>query len=279
MCEPTLILSLASGTMSAVTGIQEQNRQHAARVAHVNRQNAIAQQDYLNKTTIAAHNDQQKLRVYQDQLDGAAAEKEAYYKQIEMNQLERDRASEAAQMELNEKIDEAELKGQKALAESIRAQGTVLAGNTAGQSMLLESMEAERVLGMEIAELDHSLWNAEQAFTMKEYSNDLSKYAGDMQATRGIKGGPNRAPTASFQTIKPTMIEPPKKPSSLGPILGGITAGFSTYIGSAGFRGGGSSLGSTGGSFKGLPSSGYTGTGSSNFMSGVNNWKPLTGGS
>ena len=78
MCEPTLILSLASGTMSAVSGIQEQNRTHAARVAHVNRQNAIAQQDYVNKVTIAAHNDKQKLQVYQDQLDGAAAEKEAY---------------------------------------------------------------------------------------------------------------------------------------------------------------------------------------------------------
>ena len=246
MCEPTLILSLASGTMSAVTGIQEQNRTHAARVAHVNRQNAIAQQDYLNKTTIAAHNDKKKLAIYQEQLAGAAAEKEAYYKQIEMNQLERDRASEAAQLELNEKIDEAELKGQTALAESIRAQGTVLAGNTAGQSMLLEAMQAERVLGQEIATIDAGLWNAEQAYMQKEYSNALSQYAGDMQATRGIKGAPSKAPTASFQTVKPVMIDPPKKPSSLGPILGGITAGFSTYIGSAGFRGGGSA----GGGFK-----------------------------
>lgn len=242
MCEPTLILSVASGAMSAITGIQEQNRQWSAQAAAIDRQNRIAKQDYLNKTTIAAFNDQRKLDVFEAQNEAAAREKEAYYKQQEINQIEKDRASAAAQLEMSEKVSEAQMKGQEKLAEQIKAQGTVLAGETAGQSMLLEAMQTERDLGFAEAGIDESLWYSEQQYAMKEYDIALSKFSADSQNLRGLKGGPTLAPQASWMTTKPIMAKRPKKPSALGPILGGITAGFSTYIGTSGFRGGGAGL-------------------------------------
>ena len=241
MCEPTLILSAVVGAGTTISGIQEQNRAHSAQVAHVNRQNAIAKQDYLNKISISAFNDQQKLNVFEAQLEGEAAEKEAYYKQREINQLEGDRAKIAAKMELQDKIEEAQLKGQEQLAASIRAQGTVLAGETVGGSMLLEAQQAERELGFATATIDAGLWNAEQQYAMKNFEIDMGQFAADAQATMGLSGGPSQAPTASFMTVKPMKMNAPKKPSILGPILSGVTARFTTYIGSSGFRGGGTS--------------------------------------
>lgn len=246
MCEPTLILSAAMGTMTAVQGISEQNRQHAAAVDRVNRSNALAKQDYINKIQISAFNDQ-KMRSFEAALDGAASEREALYKQRQINQLEADRASIAAKMELDDKIEEAQLKGQEQLAEMIRAQGTVLASDTVGQSMLLEAQQAERELGFATATIDAGLWNAEQNYAMNEFDIALGKYAADHRAVSSLSGGPTEAPSASFMTIKPIKQQPPKKPSILGPILSGVTAGFTTYIGTSGFRGGGAGLSGGGG--------------------------------
>ena len=51
MCNPLAIGALMGG-VQAITGIQEQNRAHRNAVAQVNRSNAIARQDYLNKIQI-----------------------------------------------------------------------------------------------------------------------------------------------------------------------------------------------------------------------------------
>ena len=248
MCEPTLILSAVVGVGTTVSQIGEQNRQHSAQVAQVNRSNAIAKQDYLNKIQISKFNDQRKLDVFEAQLEGSVAEREAYYKQKQINQQEKDRASIAAQMELEEKVAEAQLKGQTALAEAIKAQGTVLAGDTVGGSMLLEAQQAERELGFATAAVDAGLWRAEQQYAAKEYDINLSHYAADNQALSSMSGGPTLAPTASFMTTRPIKMNAPKKPSILGPIMAGIGAGFTTYLGTSGFRGGtGSITGNTSG--------------------------------
>ena len=86
MCEPTLIFSAAMGGMSAISGIQEQNRQHRAQVDAVNRSNAMARQKYINDIQISAYNDQQKLNVFDAQLNADVASQEAYFKQKEINQ-------------------------------------------------------------------------------------------------------------------------------------------------------------------------------------------------
>ena len=39
------------------------------------------------------------------------------------------------------------------------------------------------------------------------------------------------APTPSFKTIQPIKQEPPRKPSILGPLLSGFTAGVTTGYG------------------------------------------------
>ena len=103
MCAPVAV-GLALGGAQAITGIQEQNRQHRAQVDAVNRSNAMARQKYLNDISISAYNDQRKLDVFEAQLAADSASKQAYYKQLEINQIEANRAIAAADQELQEKI-------------------------------------------------------------------------------------------------------------------------------------------------------------------------------
>ena len=225
MCAP-LAVAAALGGAKAISGIQEQNRAHRAQVDAVNRQNAMARQKYLNDIQISAYNDQRKLNVFEAQLDADVASQQAYYKQKEINQIEADRATAAADQELNEKITEQMFASQANLAKAIQAQGTVLAGMQSGQSMMLELGQAEREFGFEQAQIDATIFDATRAYGIDKYGIDLDKYSADTNAANSISVSATVAPTASFQTIKPTKIPPPKKPSILGPILGGISTGL-----------------------------------------------------
>ena len=237
MCEATLILSVVSGAASAVSQAQQQNAQYQAQVAEVHRSNAMARQDYINKLNIASHDDQLKGRQFEAELKAAASAKTAYWKQKEINQIEQTRASTAAQMELQDKAEQAALQGQTLLAESIRAQGSVLAsGMQSGQSMFGELQQAERELGFAQAEIDAGLLNAEQQYDMKEYDIALSKYSADATTFSSLRGGPTLAPSASFAPIEPIKKSRPSKPSALGPILSGATTGMTTYIGTEAYR-------------------------------------------
>ena len=237
MCEATLILSVVSGAASAVSQAQQQNAQYQAQVAEVHRSNAMARQDYINKLNIASHDDQLKGRQFEAELKAAASAKTAYWKQKEINQIEQTRASTAAQMELQDKAEEAALQGQTLLAESIRAQGSILAsGMQSGQSMFGELQQAERELGFAQAEIDAGLWNAEKQYGMKEFYIALSKFSADATALGQLDSGPTLAPSASFAPVKPIKKEPPSKPSPLGAIMSGVTTGMSTYVGTKGYR-------------------------------------------
>ena len=234
MCGP-LAIGIAMGGAQAITGIQEQNRAHRAQVDAVNRQNAMARQKYLNDIQISAYNDQRKLNVFEAQLDADVASQQAYYKQKEINQIEADRATAAADQELNEKITEQMFASQANLAKAIQAQGTVLASSMqSGQSMMLELGQAEREFGFEQAQIDATIFDATRAYGIDKYGIDLDKYSADTNAANSISVSATVAPTASFQTIKPTKIPPPKKPSILGPILGGISTGISATSGLGG---------------------------------------------
>ena len=234
MCEPTLIFSAAMGGMKAISGIQEQNRAHRAQVDAVNRSNAMARQKYINDIQISAYNDQQKLNVFDAQLGADAASQQAYYKQKEINQVEANRAVAAADQELQEKLTEQMFASQANLAKAIQAQGTVLAsGMAAGQSMMLELTQAERELGFEQAQIDATIFDATRSYGIDRYGIDLDQYAADTSARNSITTSALVAPSASFQTIKPIKQNAPKKPSILGPILGGITTtvGMGSAIG------------------------------------------------
>ena len=226
MCDP-ITAAVVVGAGTAVAGIQEQNRAHRAQVDAVNRSNAMARQKYLNDIQISAYNDQQKLNVFDAQLDADVASQQAYYKQKEINQIEANRAVAAADQELQEKLTEQMFASQANLAKAIQAQGTVLASNMAsGQSMLLELTQAERELGFEQAQIDATIFDATRSYGIDRYGIDLDQYAADTSARNSITTSALVAPTASFQTIKPIKQNAPKKPSILGPILGGISTGL-----------------------------------------------------
>ena len=240
MCEP-LTVAIALGGATAVTGIAEQNRQWRSQVDAVNRSNAMARQKYLNDIQISAYNDQRKLNVFEAQLKADAASQEAYYQQKDINQVEANRAITAADQELREKLNEQMFASQANLAQAIQAQGTVLAGSmTAGQSMLLELNQVERELGFEQAQIDATVFDATRSYGIDRYGIDLDQYSADTNARNNITRSALMAPTASFQTIKPTKQNAPSKPSILGPILSGVTTGLmaGTMIGGKGFWGG-----------------------------------------
>ena len=224
-----MAMSIGMGAAQAVTGIAEQNRQHRAQVDAVNRSNAMARQKYLNDITISAYNDQRKGEVFTAQLKADAAARTAYYQQKNINQIEHNRASEAAQAELREKVTKTMFESQTNLAKAIKAQGTVLAsGQQAGQSMMLTLDDIEREYGMASAQLDATIFDATRAYGIKQFGLDLDHYAANMTAYNSISTSAHVAPTASFKTIRPTEQKAPPKPSPLGPILGGVSTAFST---------------------------------------------------
>ena len=229
MCE-AVTLGILSGVAQAGAGIIQQNAAHRNAVAQVNRSNAIARQKYLNDITISAFNDQRKGEVFTAQLQADAASRQAYYKQREINQLEANRSSETAQQELREKVTEAMFKSQEGLAKAIEAQGTILAsGQQAGQSMMLQLADVERQMGFKNAQLNASVFDATKAFGIKQFGVDLDQYGADTRAYNSISTTAAIAPSASFKTVRPIEQAPPEKPSILGPLLGGISAGVGVY--------------------------------------------------
>ena len=252
MCDPVTI-GIAVGAGQTVSGISEQNRAHRNAVAQTNRQNAMAKQNYLNEISMSAFRDQRKLDVFEAQLEADAASQAAYYKQLAINQTEADNAKNAERKVLDEKITKALFDSQANLATAIQAQGSVLAsGQSPGQSMLLELQQAERELGFEQAQIDASLLDATQAFGVAMYGIDLDQYSADNTAMGNIQTQALMPPTASFQTVRPSKLSPPKKPSILGPIMSGVTAGLGAYsfAGGTGFGGGGGTKSSAGKSLK-----------------------------
>ena len=234
MCNP-LAVGIAMGGAQAISGIQEQNRAHRAQVDAVNRSNAMARQKYLNDIQISAYNDQRKLDVFDAQLAADTASQQAFYKQKEINQIEANRALQAAEQELSEKLTEQMFASQANLAKAIQAQGTVLAGEmVSGQSMMLELSQAERELGFEQAQIDATIFDATRSYGIDRYGIDLDQYAADTGARNSITQSALVAPSASFKTIRPIKQNAPKKPSILGPILGGITTGIGVASGIGG---------------------------------------------
>ena len=231
MCTVTLALAGISGVGSAIADRQAKMAQYRAQKAAVDRSNYMARQDYLNKIQISAFKDQRKADLFKAQLEAQAASVTAMYRQKDINQLEQSRASTANQLKLQEKVAEAQFEGQEKLAESIRAQGTILAsGMSAGQSTMLTLTDEERKLGQMQAAVDASLFNARQSFGLQEYNTLLSQYAADSQAYNSVIAAP-MAPVAEFKTVRPVKMAAPEKPSMLGSIMTGFSAGVKTGSG------------------------------------------------
>ena len=225
MCTPALAFAGIGGVGSAIADRQAKMAQYRAQKAAVDRSNYMARQDYLNKIQISAFKDQQKQDLFKSQLEAQSASVTAMHRQKDISQVAQSRSSTANQLKLQEKVAEAMFEGQEKLAESIRAQGTILAsGMSAGQSTMLTLTDEERKLGQRQAAVDASLYNARQSYGLQEYSTLLSQYAADSQAYNSVIAAP-MAPSAEFKTVRPVKMAAPEKPSMLGSIMTGFSAG------------------------------------------------------
>tara|TARA_E500000318_G_scaffold46863_1_gene44191 strand:+ start:3943 stop:4680 length:738 start_codon:yes stop_codon:yes gene_type:complete len=231
MCTVALALGGLSGVGTAIADRQAKMAQYRAQKAAVDRSNYQAKQDYLNKIQISAFKDQQKQDIFKAQLEAQSASVTAMEKQKDINQLEQSRASTANQLKLKEKVAEALFEGQEKLAESIRAQGSILAsGMSAGQSTMLTVSDQERKLGQSQAAVDASLFNARQSYGLQEYNTLLSQYSADSRAFNNVMAAPV-APIAEFKTVRPIKMAGPEKPSMLGSIMTGFSAAVKTGSG------------------------------------------------
>ena len=225
MCSAAIAFAAISGVGTAMADRQAQMAQWSAQVNAVNRSNAIAKQNYQQNLSITKYKEERKGEVWKAKLAASAAERTGFFKQLQINQLERDRASTANQLKLREKYTEAAFEGQTKLAESIRASGTILAsGMPVGNSLLSELTQVERELGFLQAGTRAGLEDANTVFAISEYGSDLAKYSADSRATNELSATPI-TPGAEFAPLAPIYQKAPSKPSMLGSIMRGVTTG------------------------------------------------------
>ncbi len=243
MCEPTLIISAVIGGVQTITTWQQQKRAWQDQIRANDWSDMQARQRYLNDLNIASHKDQIEGRKFQADLEATAASKTTYSKRLAANQLSQSIASMAEQNKLQEKVKKAAFESNKKLKESIAKQGTILAGDSAlGASMMYQLQEVERNFGVEEAELNATLFDANRAYAMTELGLAMQKHSADVSAYTDIYPGPQIAPSASWGPIVPQKTPDPRAPSPLGAIIQGVMTGVSAYgsMGGPGFSGGGS---------------------------------------
>ena len=228
MCSIGLAVGIASFAGSAMSAVG----QHQAQQAAVARSNAIAQQRYQQDLQIAAARDREKGRVYQAELKADTAAKNAYYAQLTANQTEANRALASSNQKLNEKRAGAAFDAQTKLAAAIQAQGEVLSSGKAGQSFLLQAMDAQRQLGFEQAQINQTLYDAATAAGVEREGIMLDQNSANVAAWNNLPAAP-LSPEASFLPIKPIKAKGPSGLALAGSLLGagvdGASAGIGTY--------------------------------------------------
>ena len=228
MCEPATIIAIGAGTATAAGGMMQARAKHNAAKAAAQRQNQINQLKYIQDRQKTYAADQAKANQFKRQLEAHAAAQTALYKQMEINQMERTRTSMVAQQQLEEKISENAFEGQSQLIASIQAQGTVLAGSQqSGQSLLLSLMDVEKQLGIQEAQLDASIRDANTAYNLQQYGFDLDKYTADAMAVNKLPAAP-QAQYASFAPIKMPEVAGPSGLGLMGGMLSAVGAGIGT---------------------------------------------------
>lgn len=229
MCEPiSIALGVASFAGSAASAVGQHQSQQAA----VARSNAIAKQQYQQQLQIAAAQDQEKGRAYKAELKSTAVAKSAYFSQLEANQAEANRASISVQQKMDERRTAAKFNMQGQIANSIKAQGEMLATGKSGQSFLLNAMQAERDLGFEIAQIEQSLYDSRRASGIEAEGIALDQQSANVGAWNNLPADP-LSPMASFMPIKPIKAQGPSGLALAGNLVSGaagaVGTGISTY--------------------------------------------------
>lgn len=230
MCEP---ISATIGVLSAVSGGMQAIGQHQQQQAAVARSNAIAQQRYQQDLQIAAARDREKGRAYIAKQQANTVSKNAYYAQLSANQAEANRALAAVNQKRKEKGTSAAFGAQDAIKNAIQQQGTMLATGKAGQSFLLQAMQAERTMGFELAEVEQSLYDATLASNVERSGVLLDQHAANTAAWNNLPADP-LSPQASFLPVKPIKAQGPSGLALAGSLLGSAVGGVSSGLGSYG---------------------------------------------
>ena len=99
MCT-ALAFAVVAGGAQAVGGIMQAKAQHNAAKRAAERQNQINELNFQNKLNIAAHKDKLKGQEFKKKMEAYAAAQSALARQQQLNVLESNRASIAAQQAL-----------------------------------------------------------------------------------------------------------------------------------------------------------------------------------
>tara|TARA_R100000458_G_C8264015_1_gene239267 strand:+ start:163 stop:942 length:780 start_codon:yes stop_codon:yes gene_type:complete len=241
MCNPALI-AVGVGGFQMIAGIQQEKHQTAfanaqaqakynAQRAQAHRNNQIATQNYNNQLRIAEAKDKVKKDKFAADLDAYEKAIEASQMQSAANALEANRSLAEARLDHEGQQTELAFKRQEALANMIQSQGQMLATGNVGQSFLLSTENAMRVLGQTQAELDALSFNNTQAFGLKKIDIGLDYASSEWAMYNNLPGVP-QAQQASLLPYKPIMDPGPQKPikrkaNYWGAIAGGINAGLS----------------------------------------------------
>ena len=159
----------------------------------------MARQKYINDIAISAFNDQRKGEVFTAQLQADAAARSAYYNKKNINQIEANRASEAAQAELREKVNKTMFESQTNL-KSNKAQNNI--GQWTTIWTIHDVLDQAKKFGFEQAQLDATVYDATRAYGIKQFGIDLDQYSSNVSAFNAITTA-SVAPSASFKTIRP----------------------------------------------------------------------------
>ena len=158
-----------------------------------------------------------------------AAAKAAYYAKLSATQAEANRALASSAQTKKEVGTTVDFNTQRAMRKAIQAQGSILATGGTGQSHLLRVIDAERELGMEMAEAEQTLYDAELARGIRDEGTLLDAASANIAAWNGLPASPLN-PQASLLPVKPIKAKGPSNLSLLGSLVGagvsGVSAGY-----------------------------------------------------
>ena len=223
-------VGLAVGGIQAVGGIMQAQGAHNAQKAAVARQNQIAHQQYQNQLRIAEEQDRVKKEKHSAELQAHAQAQNDYAKQLELNQMEANRAMAAANQKKKEAKTKTAFELEAATAAAIEAQGQILSTGGTGQSFLLQVEQNQRELGFATAQLEQTLMDTDKVFNLERGGIITDQYGKDSAAYSNLPGMPN-AGRASFLPYKPIKARGPSKMALMGAMIGAVGGGVAGGLG------------------------------------------------
>jgi len=225
MCSP----SLALGGVQAAGGVMGAMGQHRAQQAAVARQNQIQEQQYQQQLRIQQEKDRVKKEKHTADLQNHAQALSDYQKQLELTQLETNRAMAVAKQKKTERNTKASFDLEAAVAKSIQAQGQTLSTGKSGQSFLLSVEQNKRSLGFATAQIEQQMYDTNKAFNLENQGILMQQYNQDASAYSSLPGHPTAA-KASTIPYKPIPIAGPSKMALMGNMIGAVGSGVSTAV-------------------------------------------------